>query len=87
MKLRKYLMITGLVLAAFPLIADETTGEKIQNEAGEANKNLKKEGRHLKKKIRDRTGHHSMGKDIKDSSKNAADEAEHQAKKLKRKVD
>jgi len=96
MKLRIILSLTAAIFAlaigihrttANKLFAEETTGEKIQNKAGDVNVGAKKTVRKAKKKIRDATGNHSLKEDIKDQARNAGDSIENTAKKIKRKVD
>lgn len=77
-------LAAGEGLCAF---AEETTGEKIENKVDEAKKDIKKSGRKVKRKVRNATGHGSLGKDIKDAGKDFGDEVETGAKKLKRKAD
>jgi hypothetical protein len=79
-----FFLAAGVTLTA---VADETTGEKIENRADDAGKNLKKSGRKVRRKVRNATGHGSLGKDIKDAGNDAGDELNTGAKKLKRKVD
>ncbi len=82
------LAITGLTaLISIPLLSETTTTEKIQNQADETGKDIKKGARKVKKKVRDATGNESLTEDIKDAGKNAGDEIETKAKKIKRKID
>jgi hypothetical protein len=80
------LVVTLLGAGISKLLAEETPGDKIQNQADEAKKNLKKSGRKVKKDFRDATGKSSIKKDIQDDAKNLKDEAETKGKKIKRKV-
>ena len=81
--------------AGFTARAEETTGEKIENKAGEMKKDAKIHARNTKKKIRNATctderraaGKCGVGHDLKDSAENAKDEIEHGAESLKKKVD
>lgn len=72
---------------SLPLLAKETTGEKMQNAAEDAGNDMKQEGRKARKKMRDHSGHGDAGKDTKDALRNAGDEIETGARKAKRKVD
>jgi len=75
------LMVVGvsvsLVGTSFiPVVAEETTKEKIETKTDDVTRKTKKEYRKAKKKVRDATGNSSLKEDIKDG-----------AKKIKRKVD
>lgn len=76
-----------LSLGAVQSYAEETWGEKIENQADEAKKDTKKGVRKAKKGVRNATGNEDRGKDAKESLENAGDDVGTGAKKLKRKVD
>ncbi len=68
-------------------IAEETTSDKIQNEAGDAKTKARKAGRAVKRKARKATGNDSLMKDAEDKAKDIGDDISNDADKLKRKVD
>lgn len=70
-----------------PTRAEETTGEKIQNNVDNATRNTKKTYRKTKKQIRDSTGNSSIKEDLHDDIRNLDDSTGDAVKKLKRKVD
>jgi hypothetical protein len=79
-------MAFGYFSAAVTL-AEETTGEKIQNHVDDAKKDTKKTFRKAKRKTRDAMGNGSIVKDAKDGIDDASDEITTGAKKIKRKAD
>ncbi len=86
----KFLTLASFTLVLLPfsrVLAETTTTEKIQNEADEAGKEIKKGARKVKKKVRDATGNESITEDIKDAGKNVGDEIKTKAKKIERRVD
>lgn len=83
-----------LALMAAGVSAEETTGEKIENKIDEVKKDTKVNARKAKKKIRDATctdADRASGKcameNAADSAANVKDEIQHDAKKLKNKID
>lgn len=71
-------------------LAEETTGEKIQNEAGDMKTETKKGVRSTKRKVRRTMKKDTVDrdmKDMKDYSRDASDEIENEAEKAKRKID
>ncbi len=79
-----FFLAAGVSLRA---VANESTGEKIENKMDEAGKDMRKGSRKMKRKARNASGHGSVGKDMKDAGKDAGDEIKTGAKKLKQKVD
>ncbi len=66
--------------------ADESIGDKVANQSGDAATNTKKALRKARRKVRDGTGNHSTMKDAEDVSNNVSDEVSNGAKKIRRKV-
>ena len=78
-------MLVGAL--ALPAFANETVGEKAENSVDRAKVGAKKQGRALKKEIRDRTGNSNKWEDTKDAGRNAKDSVEQKADELGDKVD
>lgn len=83
-----------LALMAAGVSAEETTGEKIENKIDEVKKDTKVNARKAKKKIRevtctdaDRASGKCAMEDAADTAANVKDEVQHEAKKLKNKID
>lgn len=74
-------------LSRSKVLADDSLGKKMQNDAADASKKVKKGKRGLAKKVRDKTGHGSVVKDVEDSGDNLKDDVSTEAGKLKRKID
>ena len=80
------LLALSLPLAGY-VHAEETMGEKAADTADGAKKDMKRHGRDAKRHVRNATGNGSVTKDIKDGANDAGDEINHNAKKVKNKVD
>lgn len=64
--------------------ADDSLGTKLQNDAADAKKDVKKSGRKFKKTVRNKTGHGSVKKDIGDKVDDVKDNVSTEAGKIKR---
>jgi len=67
--------------------AETTKTEKVGNKMDEAGTEINKDGRKMKKKVRDATGNSSLKKDVGETVDNVQDSASDTVKKAKRKVD
>jgi hypothetical protein len=77
-----YLSSIGLIAISSQVVAvhaDETAGEKVQNAAGDAKTDAKKD-------VRTATGNDSIGKDAKDKANDVGDDISNNADKVDRKV-
>jgi hypothetical protein len=82
-----YSLLGLLAIAMAAQSCTETVIEKVETKVDEVKKDTNEIVRDTQKDLRDATGNSSVTKDVGDQVKNAKDEVEFQAKKLKRKVD
>lgn len=85
--IKSWLVALSLMIAPLMTQAEETTGEKIENKAGDIKTDAKKTGRKVRREARKATGQDSVIKDAKDKVHDASDDVSNAAKKAKNKVD
>ena len=74
-------------VAAIPVSADDTAGDKVENAGSETKTSVKKKYRAGKRHARNATGNEDKVQDAKDKVKDAEDEVENEETKVKNKVD